>query len=164
MTPADCSYWATARQVKSRAKYSRILNAFAIPNCSWAFSKVWPHANPQSIRLQAYLRLQPTPLASPFAELPSSNPGQKYTVEGICSGIPLWRNTAMLSAKKTCPRCGCEQVYRSRRRVFEKGFLSLLDWVPFRCAGCNHRFYSKNNQPRNDVSTRQTTSTEVSQH
>ena len=61
----------------------------------------------------------------------------------------------MLKTKKSCPRCGCDELYRSRRRSFEKGFLLLLDWVPFRCEACNHRFYSKNPRPADAVPTRQ---------
>ncbi len=37
-----------------------------------------------------------------------------------------------------CRHCGCQEVFRSRRRVFER----LLVWLkPYRCAGCARRSF-----------------------
>lgn len=49
----------------------------------------------------------------------------------------------MLRAKKSCPMCGCPDLYRSRRRLYEKGILHFLGWIPFRCVACDHRFYAR---------------------
>jgi hypothetical protein len=43
-----------------------------------------------------------------------------------------------------CPKCGSQDVYRSRRRKPEK-ILSVLGFYPFHCEDntCNHRFYRR---------------------
>jgi hypothetical protein len=49
-----------------------------------------------------------------------------------------------------CPKCECFDVYRSRRRGFDR-IISLFGYYPFICEErlCRHRFYRKNRQPVN---------------
>jgi hypothetical protein len=43
-----------------------------------------------------------------------------------------------------CPRCGCQDVYRSRRRGLDKA-ISILGFYPFLCEdfNCKKRFYRR---------------------
>jgi hypothetical protein len=43
-----------------------------------------------------------------------------------------------------CPQCGCQDVYRSRRRNIEK-LLSIAGFYPYQCQEhvCHHRFYRR---------------------
>ena len=44
-----------------------------------------------------------------------------------------------MSLLRKCPHCGCKDVTRSRRKHIER----LLLWLkPYRCVGCNRRFFS----------------------
>jgi hypothetical protein len=41
-----------------------------------------------------------------------------------------------------CPKCHYEGIERSKRRgFFEKKVKSLFGFYPWRCAGCNSRFF-----------------------
>lgn len=45
---------------------------------------------------------------------------------------------ASMTLQKKCNRCGAEEAIRSHRRTLEY----LLLWLkPYRCAGCDRRFY-----------------------
>jgi hypothetical protein len=43
-----------------------------------------------------------------------------------------------------CPRCGCQDVYRSRRRGLDKA-MSIIGLYPFLCEefDCKKRFYRR---------------------
>ena len=41
-----------------------------------------------------------------------------------------------------CPRCRGGNVRRSRRRSLIDTLVSKAGFMPFRCLGCNHRFFS----------------------
>jgi len=46
---------------------------------------------------------------------------------------------AFMTSLRKCPHCGGSNVARSRRKPIER----LLLWIkPYRCSGCNHRFFS----------------------
>jgi len=41
-----------------------------------------------------------------------------------------------------CPKCNYEGIERSKRRGFaEKWIYSFFGYYPWRCAGCNSRFF-----------------------
>jgi DNA-directed RNA polymerase subunit RPC12/RpoP len=43
-----------------------------------------------------------------------------------------------------CPRCGSEDLYRSRGRgIYERIVLRVFDRYPYRCKQCGARFYTK---------------------
>jgi hypothetical protein len=46
-----------------------------------------------------------------------------------------------------CPKCGCSDVYRSRRHSFDR-IISLFGFYPFICEErlCRKRFYRRNRQ------------------
>jgi hypothetical protein len=46
-----------------------------------------------------------------------------------------------------CPKCGCSDVYRSRRHGFDR-IISLFGFYPFICEErlCRNRFYRRNRQ------------------
>jgi len=42
----------------------------------------------------------------------------------------------------SCPQCQCERLHQSRRKgIMEKAFLALIFRRPFRCEGCDFRFF-----------------------
>jgi hypothetical protein len=47
----------------------------------------------------------------------------------------------IFSRNKNCPHCGFDSVVRSHRRLLEKLLLRAFKLTPFRCHGCNSRFY-----------------------
>jgi hypothetical protein len=43
---------------------------------------------------------------------------------------------------RQCPKCGGTNVHRSRRKGFyERVLLRLRGLRPYRCVGCNHRYF-----------------------
>jgi hypothetical protein len=46
--------------------------------------------------------------------------------------------------KQACPQCGCTAIHRSRRRgVIERHFFRVLRLSPYRCEGCDSRFFMR---------------------
>ena len=62
------------------------------------------------------------------------------------------------AAGVTCPRCGCEYVFRSHRRGIEMPLLRLFQLIPYRCDSCDHRFYIRCRQKPNSASRDETSS------
>ncbi len=42
----------------------------------------------------------------------------------------------------TCPKCGANKAHRSHRSGWRDRFLALFGRTPYRCHGCNDRFYA----------------------
>ena len=47
-----------------------------------------------------------------------------------------------MNASSRCPRCRGGDVQRSRRRNLIETIIAKAGLVPFRCLGCNHRFFA----------------------
>ena len=47
-----------------------------------------------------------------------------------------------MNASNRCPKCRGGNVQRSRRRGLLETLVFKAGYVPFRCLGCNHRFFS----------------------
>lgn len=65
------------------------------------------------------------------------------THDGPRGGLSMSRHTLV------CPRCGSEDVRRSRRRRVEH----LVSWIgvlPYRCDACSRRFLSSRPPPPHD--------------
>jgi hypothetical protein len=52
-------------------------------------------------------------------------------------------NSSMNRTGRKCPRCGCEFVSHSHRRLLERMCLRILGLAPFRCDSCDRRFYQR---------------------
>ena len=47
-----------------------------------------------------------------------------------------------MNTTSRCPRCLSGNVQRSRRRGLLETLVSKAGFMPFRCLGCDHRFFS----------------------
>jgi len=48
----------------------------------------------------------------------------------------------MRASNSTCPSCGSHRISRSHRRgLFERYLLSIVQLRPYRCNGCDARFF-----------------------
>jgi hypothetical protein len=53
------------------------------------------------------------------------------TAQAIAAGMP------------PCPNCGGRNVRTSQAMRFEDRLVALFHYVPYRCRGCQQRFYSR---------------------
>ena len=56
------------------------------------------------------------------------------------------RQSEGIAVALVCSKCGCPEIRRSVRRYWEWFLLGIL--LPYRCAGCNRRFFAL--RQRND--------------
>jgi transcription elongation factor Elf1 len=59
--------------------------------------------------------------------------------------MPAAKETNMLPATFSCPRCRCHALYRTRRRGLD-WLMSVVGLKPVRCFTCDKRFYMRHSR------------------